>query len=99
MTIDEIIEQLDVLLNSKKRLIKVWNYLFPEELISADTFKVSKQEEKNLKTDFVDLIKEEMENINEVDTIRRIYYFLTGEKISRNDIDIEGELVYSYDTM
>jgi len=94
MTINEIIEEIDSKITtlSKKELVKIWNYVFPEEesISEKDITSPDKAKEIALMEEIASIISDEISGAN-TKSLLRVYNKLTGEKLTIQDLDKDEE--------
>lgn len=91
MTKEQIIEDICATFKgSKKRLVKSWNAIFPEEKLGSD-IRLSQE----LREEMTENIREELEYSDDFEILSKLYKFCTGEPLSSEDVysneDIEFE--------
>lgn len=74
---DEIVDGIH---KSKARIVKCWNYFFPEEIIDEEIFAGVKDKDLEIKTELLDILKEEIITFEDMDKVKKIYQFATDEE-------------------
>jgi|WetSurMetagenome_2_1015567.scaffolds.fasta_scaffold15322_4 hypothetical protein len=94
MTISTLVEEIDSRVNilSKKELIKIWNYVFPEEesISEKDISSPDKTKEVALMKEIASIISDEISG-SSAKNLLKVYNKLTGEKLTIHDIDKDEE--------
>jgi hypothetical protein len=94
MTIDAIVEEIDskVTTSSKAELVKIWNFVFPEEehISEKDLTSTDKAKENALMVEIASIISDEISGCS-TKSLLKIYNKLTGEKLTIHDIDKDEE--------
>jgi len=93
---DEIVDGIH---KDKTKIIKCWNFFFPEERIGKEVFSGNKEKDLEVKTELLEIMKEEIVAFENIEKVKKIYEFATDnefpelidENISLDDWDEDDQ--------